>query len=81
MEDWARWVSVIREREKKNEKEKGIKKRSRGKRKRKKRKKNIFLIREEREFNKILLLFFSYCTIAVACILSISGAKNSNIAI
>ena len=29
VEDWARWVSVMREREKKNEKEKGRKQRMR----------------------------------------------------
>ena len=79
---------------KKNEKEKGKKKRSQRERKRKKRE-NIFLLGEEREFIFYFFYFlasrysaqpfklkkFSYSTIATACILSISGAKNSNIAI
>ena len=37
-------------------------------------------MREEREFY-IYIYIFSYSTIVVACILSISGAKNNNIAI
>ena len=37
-------------------------------------------MREEREFN-IYIYIFSYSTIVVACILSISSAKDSNIAI
>ena len=78
---------------KKNEKEKGKKKRSQRERKRKKRE-NIFLLGEEREFNNFFFFLasrynaqpfklkkFSYSTIATACILSISDAKNSNIAI
>ena len=72
----------MREREKKRE---GIRKKEekpeREKEKEKEKIKYFFLLREEREFNKILLLFFSYSTIAVACILSISSAKNSNIVI
>ena len=70
----------MREREKKRE---GIrKKEEKPEREKEKEKiKYFFLLREEREFNKILLLFFSYSTIAVACILSISSAKNSNIVI
>ena len=71
------------EREKKNEKEKGRKKRSR-ERERKKRK-NIFLMRRRKSLiiKKIIsyLLNFSYNTVSVACILSISGVKDSNIAI
>ena len=35
-------------------------------------------MREEREFN---IYIFNYSTIVVACILSISSAKDSNIAI
>ena len=85
----------MREREKKNEKEKGKKKRSQRERKRKKIE-NIFLLGEDREFNNFFYFLFlashysaqpfklkkfSYSTIATACILSISGAKNSNIAI
>ena len=46
------------ERKKKKEKENGRKKRSRRERKIKKRK-NIFLMRGEREFNKILLLILA----------------------
>ena len=44
---------------KKNEKEKGKKKRSQRERKRKKRE-NIFLLGEEREFNKFFFLFLSF---------------------
>ena len=39
-------------------------------------------MKEEREFNIYIYIYiFSYSTIVVACILSISSAKDSNIAI
>ena len=78
---------------KKKEKEKGKKKRSHGERKRKKREKKFYW--EKNKEKRIFYFFlasrysaqpfklkkFSYSTIAAACILSISGAKNSNKAI
>ena len=82
----------MREREK-NEKEKGRKKRSQRERKKKKEKRKCFF-NERRERSLIIYIYiqllttmhshlknFSYSTIIAACIFSVSGAKNSNIAI
>ena len=70
------------EREKKMTRKKE-ERREAGEREKDRKDKIFFLMREEREFNKIYIYIyiFSYSTIAVACILNISGAKNSNIVI